>query len=270
MIALTDRYKFPLYKDRAEFKAASGIDAPAFNPAWPIKQWFDPAAPASPSYQIWDGSVTEPGLVSLTMPQAEAGTVNLPGLRTFPAYEPAPTNARRQLQFGSFSGPIQAADPAMLSTKAEADALAALVGATVVMYSAINQFWHYDWGTETRRDYILQYRGQVSGPFVGNLLQDMNGNGVGAPGHWSASQIAAGQLQWVPEVVDDGSGAHPVMDIPLQLGADEELYSVMLGIVSTVAVRKIGTPAPPVGGDSALAQDTNLFVHKIVDAMGLK
>lgn len=267
MIAITDRYKFPLYHNRAEFKAAAGFDAPAFNPAWPIKQWFDPAGTGA--YVIWNGSLTEPKLAPLSMSAAEAGTVNLPGLPNFPAYALAGTGATKALQFGAFRGAPQAVDPATLSTKAEADALAALVGATVVQSSAINAYWHYEWGSETRRDYILQYKGLSSGPFVGNLLQDMNFKGVGAPGHWSASQIAAGHLQWVAEVMDDGSGAHPVMDIPLALQPDEELYSEVQGLIPFVGIRKIGTPAPVSGGD-AFGKDTNDTVHKIAKAMQLE
>lgn len=273
MIGLTDRYKFPLYKTRAEFKAASGFEAPAFRGDWPIKQWLDPNPAQAPLYSVWNGSLTEPKLVILSMPLDEAGAVNLPGVATFPAYVPAPTAAMRQLFFGGrLLGVPQPVDAATLSTKAKADALAALVGATVVMSSTLNQFFQYNWAGESRRDYILQYQGQASGPFVGDLLKDMNAKGVGAPGHWSASQIAAGHLQWVAEVMDDGSGAHPMMDIPLALAADEELYSEVQGLVPFVGIRKIGVPAPPVTGavDTPLALDTNRFVHKIAAGLGLR
>lgn len=268
MIAITDRYKFPVYHNRAEFKAASGVDAPAFRSDWPIKQWFDPNPPASPVYQIWDGSVMDPKLVPLTVPSTEATSVNLPGHPDFPAYSVAPTQATRSMHFGSYTGPSQAVDPGTLSTKAEADTLAALVGATVVEASAVNQFWSVNWAAETRRDYVLQYKGQSGGPTVGSLLVDMNAKGVGAPGHWSASQLAAGHLQWVAEVMDDGSGAHPVMDIPLALQADEELYSVPLGLVATVAIRKIGTgTGTGSGGGDVLGAIADLKTY-LVGKMG--
>lgn len=265
MIAITDRYKFPVYHTRAEFKAASGVEAPAFRSDWPIKQWFDPAGAGS--YEIWDGSVMDPKLVPLTMPAAEASAVNLPGHPDYPAYVPAPTPATFVNHFGSFVSAPRAMDPGDLSTKAESDTLAALVGATVVEASAQNQFMQVTWGAETRRDYTLVYKGQGSGPTAGSLLVDMNSQGIGAPGHWSASQLAAGHLIWVPEVMDDGSGNHPVMDIPLALLPDEELYSIPLGIVATVAIRKkgSGTGTGTGGGDvlAAIADVKSYLVGKM-------
>lgn len=267
MIGITERYQFPLYHNRAEFKAASGMEAPAFRTDRPIKQWFDPAG--IKSYKIWDGSVTEPKLVDLIMTAEEAKAVNLPGHPDFPTYTPAPTPATFTNRFGSFTSAPRPVTPSDLSTKSQADSLAALVGATVVEASSLNQFVQIAWNGETRRDYILQYKGQGSGPTVGSLLVSMYAAGVGAPGHWSASQVAAGQLVWVPEIVDDGSGNHPVMEIPLALLPDEELYSVPLGVVATVAIRKKGTGSiGTTGSGDVLAAITDLKAY-LVNKMGV-
>lgn len=261
MIDLTSRYQFPVYHNRAEFKAASGVDAPAFRTDWPIKQWFDPAGTGP--YKIWDGSVTDPKLVDLPMSAEEAKAINLPGHPDFPAYTPGPTPATFTNRFGSFISAPRPVDPSTLSTKAQADTLAALVGATVVEGSSLNQFVQMVWNGEPRRDYILQYKGQGSGPTVGSLLVSMYAAGVGAPGHWSASQLAAGHLVWVPELMDEGSGNHPVMDIPLALLPDEELYSIPLGIISTVAIRKKGTGTGTTGSGDVMAAIADLKAYLI-------
>ncbi len=276
MIALSDRNKFPVYATRAAFMAASGgIDAPPFNPAWPIKQWFDPAAVDGPnSYSIWNGSVAAPGLISLVLSGAEAKTVNLQGHPAYPAYVPAPTLARRVLHFnGSDIGAPQVVPANILSTLDQANQLAALVGAKVVDASTATPFFVYEWDAETRRPFALQYQGASAdvsgGPFVGDLLIGMNANGVGAPGHWDMSNS---KLTWVADTVDDGTGGHPTMEVPLAPLPGEVLVSIPTGIAFSGPFWEVPAPATPASAGAAdpLSQDTNDFVHKIATAMGLK
>lgn len=45
-MALQSLYLFPVYQTREAYKAATGKEAPAWNPAKPIKSWFDPFPPS--------------------------------------------------------------------------------------------------------------------------------------------------------------------------------------------------------------------------------
>lgn len=275
MIALNAYNKFPDYT-RATYPAAhGGAQAPDFNPGLPIKPWEDQAAvDGDNSYQTWDGSIAEPKLTTLVLPGAVAKTVNLPGLRTFPKYTSGPTPATRILHFnGADIGAAQAVPANQLSTQAESDALAALVGATAVDASLSNAFWKYEWNGEARRPFTLQYKSLAAGaagPFAGDVIADQNSKGVGAPGHWSASQIAAGQLQWVPETPDDGSGSHPTMPDPVAPPPGWKLVSVAQGIgfVGPYWVQDTGSTGTGDGTGGSFTADDRSKLTAIYKATG--
>lgn len=256
MISLSARYRFPQYT-RASFQAAAGIQAPAWNPAYPIKDWFDPDAVAGRdyTYQVWNGSVTSPELIPLTLPGAEALTVNLPGTPTFAPYQVEPTVATRQVHFAGLAFTPVAVDPLTLSTKAEADRLAAIAGAAVVDPTASpNQFLIFTWGGELRRPYVLMPPGVTGDPTaggqnVGQLLASMNAAGIAAPGHWSAAQLALHVLAWVPETAKSGLDVTARVPEPMLLNEGERLVSLQLGITFTAVVLAAGESLP--GGAGA-------------------
>jgi len=272
-IALTDRYQFPLYPDRAAYKAASGQDAPAWNPNYPIKQWFDPEGGGS--YQVYNEQPAAPALVPLTMPVAEAWTVNLPGAMSFPAYVPEPTPATQQLTLAGHIFPATPIDPSTLSTPEQANALAQICGGTVVDPDASpSQFFVVAWNGETRRRFKIEFGGNANlTSYVGQILQQQNAKGVGAPGHWDSAQFASGMV-WVPDAAPDGAGVTATVPIPIKLQQGEKLDSVMVGPgISTVVVDQSGvTPPSGVGasaggGDTELAKDTNATVHAVLDEL---
>jgi len=201
MIALSARYRFPTY-NRASFQSTAGMQAPAWNPAYPIKDWFDPAAVAGvdSTYQVWNGSVMLPALITLTIPGAEAMTVNLPGSPTFAAYVPAATPATKQIHFAGLEFAPQNVDPGTLSSLADAKWLAAIAGTMVVDPTAgSSQFLVFTWNGETRRPYVLMPAGATGDPTtggqnVGQLLAAMNKAGIASPGHWDAAQLALHNL----------------------------------------------------------------------------
>lgn len=258
MLALSARYVFPQYT-RASFQAAAGIQAPAWNPAYPIKDWFDPEArPGSDvTYQVWNGSPVSPALVALTIPGAEAATVNLPGMPTFEPYHPEPTFATKQIHFAGLAFTPSAVDPRTLSTRVDADRLAAIAGAAVVdPTAASNQFLIFTWAGETRRPYVLMPTGVGGDPTavgqnVGQVLAAVNAAGVASPGHWSAAQLALHLLTWVPETVQGGLDVTARVPEPMLLAAGERLVSLQLGITFTAAVLAAGETAPGVGGGTA-------------------
>jgi hypothetical protein len=201
VIAISARYRFPQYT-RATFQAAAGgIQAPAWNPAYPIKDWFDPGAVAGvdSTYQVMNGSDMLPALITLTIPGAEALTVNLPGTPTFSAYVVAPTLATKQTNFARMVFAANPVDPGTLATLAQANTLAAVAGATVVDPTGpLNQFLIFSWNGETRRPYVLMPPGAtgdptVSGQNVGQILASVNAAGVAAPGHGARSGADAAQ-----------------------------------------------------------------------------
>lgn len=278
MFALADRFQFPTYT-RASFQAAAGIQAPTWNPAYPIKDWCDPAAKAGvdSTYQVWNGSDTAPALVPLTIPGAEAMTVNLPGAPVFAPYVPAPTLATRQTSFaGMFFAP-QKVDPLTLSSRADADRLAAIAGATVMDPSLANQFLVWNWNGETRRPYVLVPPGftgdaTVGGQNVGAILAAVNAQGVAAPGHFSASQLALHVLTWVPETAPSGLDVTARVPEPMALRPGETLAPMLVGPgVFSVVVLAQGEQAPGVGAaagspDGFGASDRAMltFVHDAI------
>lgn len=258
VLALSARYRFPQYT-RASFQAAAGMQAPAWNPAYPIKDWFDPEAKpgADSTYEVWNGSLVSPALVALTIPGAEAATVNLPGTPTFAPYEVEPTLATKQVHFAGLAFTPSAVDPRTLSTRADADRLAWIAGAAVVDPTAApNQFLIFTWAGETRRPYVLMPAGVQGDPTavgqnVGQLLASVSAAGVAAPGHWSAAQLALHVLAWVPETVQSGLDVAARVPEPMALQPGERLVSMQLGIVFTAAVLAAGETTPGAGGGTA-------------------
>src|ERR1035437_5434150 len=179
MIAITDRYKFPLKLTR------DSADGP-FIPTWPIKQWADQNPVVSidglAHYSVFNGNDMNPGLVDLALSPAEAKSYNLPGKVNYPSYTIAQTPATFQVRINSYLSPITGLDFTTLSTTADADKLAVICGGTVIDPSVSNSFFIINWNGETRKQWAIQYKGQSASANVGQILQDVNANGIGAPG----------------------------------------------------------------------------------------
>lgn len=262
MLALSARYRFPQYT-RGSFQTAAGIQAPPWNPAYPIKDWFDPDAVdgVDSSYQVWNGSVVSPELITLTIPGAEARTVNLPGTPTFQKYAIAPTVATKQVHFAGLAFSPMAVDPSTLSTRVDADRLAAIAGAAVVDPTAApNQFLIFTWGGETRRPYVLMPGGVTGDPTaagqnVGKLLASVNAAGLGSPGHWDPIQRSKSVLVWVPETAPSGLDVTARVPEPMFLGAGEKLVSLQLGVTFTAVILVAGETLPGAGEPAAIAGD---------------
>lgn len=83
---------FPYFQTRKEYEAATGLEAPPFNPTRPPKYWWDPAAKASAKRNVvYDqviaysasgtplvGEKGQPVLDLLMLSKDEAATVNIP------------------------------------------------------------------------------------------------------------------------------------------------------------------------------------------------
>lgn len=176
----------PRYNDRDDYLAKTGKQAPSFDSARPKQQWEDPAAlGGSGMYSItyWDFKFG--ALTTVTIHSADAACVNLPGLRFYPPYVPAPTVAV------DFIG--QLINPAILSSEAEARSLMhelePVAGEewTLSVYHPADKDQIFTFGSETRRAWSVIARsrnGQVKDIGVGGSLSHRNSTGTGTPGRW--------------------------------------------------------------------------------------
>jgi hypothetical protein len=77
---ITARYNFPYYAT-AELAIAAGVTPPAFNPAFPVKGWSDPASTTNPfgssTYPTTYDSVNGEAYPNLSVPNEFSG-YNLP------------------------------------------------------------------------------------------------------------------------------------------------------------------------------------------------
>nr|MDP9112733.1 hypothetical protein [Acidobacteriota bacterium] len=81
---------------RESYRAAFGVDAPAWDPARQFKTWFDSSVftpqPNTIAYQIFGQNPAGAwGFQTLTLLLADAAAVNLPGAITYPQYVVQPT-----------------------------------------------------------------------------------------------------------------------------------------------------------------------------------
>lgn len=118
-----------------------------------------------------------------TMDGAAAFATNVPGVPGTPMYRPyvvAPTSATWVSTVGFATIAVQAGD---LSTKDQADAIAAAwgQGATVSLLTEEDNATFTPNG-ETRGVYVINWNGEQIN--VGSLLLLMYANGIGAPGSW--------------------------------------------------------------------------------------
>ena len=236
---ISSLYLFPVYSTRAAYLAATGQQAPPFNPALPIKQWSDPA-PSGQPYLMFD---TKAGVTfELPLPAAFASAVNLPGAATYAAFVETPTDATQNCTF-PWVAPTPL-DPATLCTQAEAQAEANEVasffpGKTVTIAQApYGSFYASFPADELRRQWCILVNG-VSPYGAGfnlyakTLIIDKAARGVDSPGHFiytPAPGEPAGDntFQWVADsqVVTPPANA-VTLPVPIQpLQADQQFVLV--------------------------------------------
>jgi hypothetical protein len=248
---ISDLYLFPVYTNRAAYLAATGKQAPAFNPAWPIKEWFDPSPSGNP-YLVFSASTPPSYTTEAPMPAVAAGAVNLPGAYTFPSFVPAQTDAT----LAPYGTPISAIE---LCTLAQAQAFSAVIAQYFPGQDVTpTEFaWYPPYGIvypkdEDRRQYVIPALGLAA--FVGNYLaaqsevNTVNGGGVGSPGVWQygvvSTDTAAGkQLYWEPTAVPSVASANAVtMSVPIRTPfLNEQITNIEppnpLGVQTWVVVR---------------------------------
>lgn len=207
---------------RESYRAAFGIEAPAYDPARVIKTWFDSTADTSDPDNVstYKAFVEVNGqwlIKQLVLPSREAATVNLPGAVEYPKYAVAPTNA------------TFVSDPVQLSLRSDAEKLLAELGLRGVELfddAGLMQYYKVDYRDEPRRLWSFFFKGGNYN--VGSLLANRHHYGVGWPGHWEVGST----IRWVadppaPTGLDDRRPARPM---PVRdLLANEKVEAALFG-----------------------------------------
>jgi hypothetical protein len=183
--------------NRISYKAATGTDAPAYDPNRDIKLWLDTAAkPGKPAkYATWT-QTESPEFQHFSIPGWYAKTVNLPPVQqVYPPWDPPPSDAV-VMSGGVAVSPI---DPFYLATQTEADDLYAELGGVGGV-----RLWtpdpgpgdiHVQYGADPRREFQFYWSAARQLVIVGLLLKQMYVNGVGAPGAWN---LTGAEPRWIP------------------------------------------------------------------------
>lgn len=222
------KYLFP------ETSRQATPSAPPFDPTKNVKSWVDPN-PTTGSYFVLDPNGK---VISLTLPIAEASTLNLPGHPDYAVYVAAPTRS----VFAGSGNPL----PFGVSNLADAENFAKIFGlGNDSIFDEMGSFpgetVAYD-PSDPRRCYGIKL---ANGSFadVATLLKQQNANGVGAPGEWK--QDASGNWSWTSELAPDP--VNPVVTpqpiVPLTAGEQ-----ISMGPFGPVLVVDDGASTAPAGG----------------------
>ena len=186
----------PLYKEfnPISYKAATGLDAPDYDPTRDIKLWLATDAHQGLNrYHTWT-ETEAPEYVHFNLPAWIARSVNFPPqAHVYPPWNPPPSDA----VLVSGGVPVSPINPRYLSNESEADLLYSQLGGTGGV-----QLWtpdpgpgniHVQYGTDPRREFQFNWQGQLLN--VGFLLAEKYANGVGAPGTWD---LSGPEPRWIP------------------------------------------------------------------------
>jgi hypothetical protein len=216
--SVADIYTFKSYT-RDSFESAFGVQPPAFNPAKPVKTWFDTTVnSASASYVTLDLNSLKN--ITLTLSKEDAASVNLPGSYRYPSYIIRPSECLMQAKNAPL--PPSQINPLYLSTRAEADKLAVEVGGTVVLATdlgnSLSDFAVACPANEPRAVWEVVFRGKPVS--AGGLLANKNIAGVGAPGAWD---LTGDTPVWKPSSIPTSSSNY--MRVPVRLLFPNEKFS---------------------------------------------
>jgi len=258
---------------RESYRAAFGVDAPAWDPTRLYKTWFDSSVfapqPGTVAYQIFGQDLKGAwGFQPLTLVLADAAAVNLPGAITYPQYVVQPTSATRGASGMSAN---------YLSFAADANALLpTFAGVSLIDQGVTPVFPVVYPADEPRRMWaiVMPNGNQLN---VGLLLLERNTGGIGSPGQWDTSADASvgGYPVWVadppaPSGLDD-TRAHCAMPVRALL-PNERVGMENLGIIaSPVIIRSdLGQAAAELAGQFTPADRQNLNeVYRILSKLGI-
>lgn len=217
---------------RATYQEAFGEQAPGWNPDRRIKRWFDTsvlegftgdAANEVAVYDVFDAA-SPTGTRRLVLTLAEAATPNLPGKVVYPKHTTRPAEA---VIVGGGGEQRLSADGICEYSEAVALATELGLGIEAVTESVLAGEFSIRWGGETRRPWVIRYKGAQM--VAAALLRQKHANGIGAPGHWD---LTPNTPWWIPDNAPTGeSDLRPETPMPVRkLRADERLMQGFGGL----------------------------------------
>lgn len=261
---------------RASYRAKFGVQAPKFDPNWPVQRCFDTSADPAKPYTFLALNKRGLTLESTTIPGARACVPNLPGTLDYTSWKPAPSRVQIRVVADGRVTPVTNANT--LSTAVQASRLADELDRTLDCASSVNlrelsASYEYVYPPDDPRriyDVTLFFAPDNERAYnVGLLLQERYRAGVDAPGKWLLTQQdEQNKLIWVPDVEPTYNWNDlPEVAIPMRaLHEDEELFYQFGG---NVGVRKkVGSAEPSVANDLQLYNDVAWIRHKLTEMFG--
>jgi len=263
--AISNLYLFPSYADRAAYQAATGNQAPVYNPSLPLKNWEDPQANGKDqTYLVFDPTANPP-ISNLTVP-AVASRVNLPGAYVYPAGVLAPTDGITES--GPFGGIATKPDPTAVCLQSEVQAVATAItplypGLSLNVTQLGTGMYVINYGTDPRRIWSITFTGaKAPMPLAAcALVAAQKHAGVGAPGHWGPGP------SWIldPQVTAPPAGAVTIPTPIRALASNEQLVQarVLPGASPSYVIARTDIPDPtavtPTSTDPQIQQILDLL-----------
>ena len=224
---------FRNYSSRAVYLAATGNQAPPFDPTRAPQYWEDPAQvgkTGTVTYDWLDAADAAAGYVgTMTMPCADAAHVNLPGTYNYPAYVSQPTDAVEAGVYGVVG--LVAANIVCLEADAQtlANTLAPLFpGLTPTVTQGATGVFYYIYGLDPRRVWYVTIGNQSY--IAQELIEAQNSAGVGYPGSFTQKNGAINWVRGTPVIQPTGAAESVSVPMrPLLPGEQIVTYSVMPG-----------------------------------------
>jgi hypothetical protein len=211
---------------RESYRAAFGVEAPAYDPARPVKSWFDSTADMTHPdnvavYRIVGRDQNNQWTTrQLVLSAREAATPNLTGEIRYAPYVVAPTNT---LRAGSTIHPVY------LSLESEARGFMAQFDGSDLGDEGESGIFPITYpADEPRRLWYFMYRGRPVN--AGALLNSRNRKGMGAPGHWD---VSSGEPMWIPDppAATGADDTRPPRELPIRdLLPNEKLQATLLDV----------------------------------------
>ncbi len=245
---------------RDSFQAAFGVQAPAWNAAYPPKAWFDSSvdptqAGATVTYQVIGQDPTGQWVMqNLEMSAAEAAAINLQGSITYPPYAPAASATTRD---GYVVNRIY------LTMQADAQALMTTLGGTNLTDDGASKTDPAIYPPDEQRR-IWQFTIGTAVYNAGLLLASEYAQGVGWPGHWDQSR---GYPVWVadPPVPTGVNDPRPQVGIPVRALLPNEQLGTLMGIGPVV----IRTDLTPSNTSAGFTEEDRGTLQQILQMVGI-
>lgn len=242
---------------RDGYEKAFGVQPPDFDPSRAPKRWLDTTAVPGQKSTYKTVDVATGQYKTITLPGEVACSLNVPGTHHYAPWVIAPTGATRG------GGTVNAK---YLSTREQAEALAAELGGSVETYDGGGVFPINYPDSETRRWYQIQ-TGNGIAYNVGVLLANKYAAGVDTPGSWGSD--FTGGPAWVSTYVIPHPAESTLPEVPFpmrDLLPGERFIGTLVGIYQVVAAGVIlpgekPAPGPVTAGGSFADADRKALME---------